>query len=87
MDITISKAQPTGDQVIPDAHIHITGEQPEFDFRSGLAVWGIYFDEQAEAMELALHGSLPGGTYDRLLGRMLERKASHLRLAHGSRGG
>lgn len=80
-DVTISKAQAVGDQEVPDAHIHITGEQPEFGFRGGLAVWGIYFDEQAEAIELALHGSLPGGTYDRLLGRMLLRKASHFRVA------
>lgn len=35
------------------------------------------FDEQGARLEEALRSVLPGGTYDRLLGHMLTRKASH----------
>ncbi len=84
-ELTIAKAQTVlSDHPIPDIHIHISGEQPEFDPRGGLAVWGIYWGEQAELLELALYDSLPGGTYDRLLGRMLARKATHFRGAFGA---
>lgn len=41
------------------------------------------FENEAEMLEDALSASLPGGTYDRLLGYMLQRKASHLVVAHG----
>lgn len=85
-DLTVCKATPIiRDEPTPDAHIHITGEMPELG--SSLEVWGIHYNEQAEAIELALYGSLPGGTYDRLLGHMLARKASHFCVAHGAFGG
>jgi hypothetical protein len=38
--------------------------------------------EEAMKLERALYSTLPGGTYDRLLGVMLLRKAGHLRIAH-----
>lgn len=42
------------------------------------------FNLDAMTLEDALHSSLPGGTYDRLLGRMLARKSSHFVVSHGS---
>lgn len=51
---------------------------PDFGYGEGFlersAQW---FDAQAETLEEALLRALPGGTYDRLLARMLRRKASH----------
>lgn len=35
------------------------------------------FNKEGRRLEEALHCALPGGTYDRLLGYMLARKASH----------
>jgi hypothetical protein len=85
-EVTVCKADPIGDQVIEDARIHITGKLPESkgpieSLPEFLAALAKVFDSQAEAIETALHDSLPGGTYDRLLGRMLERKATHFRVS------
>lgn len=35
------------------------------------------FEVDSEALYRALYRTLPGGTFDRLLGKMLARKASH----------
>lgn len=92
-DITIAKAAPTGlDYPTPEVHIHVVSEVPEFpiDCHEPMAVQGMmgrahaFYEEQARQIEEALHGSLPGGTYDRLLGLMLARKASHFRVAFGA---
>ncbi len=91
-EITVCKASPTGlAYPTPDYHIHVSAELPEFPFdthdphalSAHLRVANAYFEEQAQQIEESLWASLPGGTYDRLLGRMLARKASHYRVAHG----
>ena len=77
----IYKAQATGRQAVENANIVI--EEPFPPARS-LDVAAEMFAIEAEALEAALYGSLPGGTYDRLLGKMLERKASHFIVSHKS---
>lgn len=67
------------DMSVDDMIIHITQHQPP---HKDLNAAGRFFDEQARQIEEALHHSLPGGTYDRLLGRMLARKATHFRVSH-----
>jgi hypothetical protein len=81
--IFVKKAQPTGDQSIPDVVISVTQTLPQSakDAMS-LEQFGQLFDDQAKGIEGALYESLPGGTYDRLLGRMLLRKASHFIVSH-----
>jgi hypothetical protein len=76
--IVIAKAQPIGDQAVLDVIIKITGQLP---YHPELADQAAFMDGQAVKLEAALHGSLPGGTYDRLLATMLERKAGHLRVS------
>lgn len=91
-EITIAKAKPTGDKPTPDTHIHITGELPDIPYDGStplgpyLAAMAAHYDEQARQLEEVLIRTLPGGTYDRLLGRMLARKASHFRVAHEAGG-
>jgi hypothetical protein len=86
IEVTVCKAYPNGPtEPTPDVHIHITGGVPDEETAS-LERWGDYCDEQAKQIDEALAHSLPGGTYDRLLGHMLARKASHFRVAHQPRG-
>lgn len=40
------------------------------------------FEVEAEAIEKLLVAILPGGLYDRLLGHMLARQASHFLVSH-----
>lgn len=44
---------------------------------------GEFYRQQADVIEMALHNTLPGGTYDALLRSMLERRASFLRITSG----
>ena len=52
---------------------------PSFD---KLVEQDIFTDREAKHIEEVLYNSLPGATYDRLIGHMLERKASHFRVSH-----
>ena len=81
--ITISKAEQIGTEQIKTARIHISRRVPRFD---ELEEQADYFTFEAKSIERALWHSLPGGTYDRLLGEMLQRKASHFIVAHGELG-
>ena len=74
--LKVAMADEGGSPVEP-VWIRITEKMPAFEDLDAL---GIYFDEQAMALEQALINSLPGGVYDRLLGRMLTRKATHFRV-------
>jgi len=78
--ISITKAEPIGDQNIPTLVINIFDVPPQFDSPDDAARW---YASQAQLLERRLHGTLPGGTYDRLLGLMLTRKASLLKVAYG----
>lgn len=73
--LTIAKADTTGVPV-PDTVIAITAALPEIN---NTAVIRNYYAVQALDMERALHQALPGGTYDALLVKMLERTVSLLR--------
>lgn len=74
--LTIAKADTTGVPV-PDTVIAITAALPEID---NLDVMRNYYAVQALDIERALHHALPGGTYDALLVKMLERTVSLLRV-------
>ena len=76
------KAQPTlQDEPVEDMIIQIAETSPRFDT---LKEQHLVFLGRAAELENALHNSLPGGVYDLLLGAMLQRKASHFVVAHGS---
>lgn len=49
-----------------------------------LEVHHAFFLKEAAEIEKALYESLPGGTYDRLVGLFLQRKASHFIVSHQS---
>ena len=59
----------------------IFAEQEIPDFKT-LEEQDKFMQLEAESIEAALYNSLPGGTYDRLLGVMLQHKATHFRVAH-----
>lgn len=59
-----------------DDYSHVRPER-----RLGLA--RVDHGAHGHALEQVLFKVLPGGTYDQLLSRMLERKASLLRVPHG----
>ena len=69
--IRVCKAQPAGGKVVPSIVIEIHLELPDSEATPK-------FSADAYNLESALHESLPGGTYDRLLGAMLQRRASSL---------
>ncbi len=76
------KAQPTlQDEPVKDMIIQIVDTSPDFDT---IKEQHLVFLGKAAELESALHNSLPGGVYDRLLGAMLQRKSSHFVVAHGS---
>lgn len=81
-ELVLGKAEPTvTDHPVPDTHIQIRLALPHFD---GLQAWDAYTDREAYVLEEALSEALPGGTYDRLLGRMMTRLATHFRVSHTS---
>ncbi len=75
----LHKAQANGEQVVPDAEICIA---QGFRTKDDPALVDRIFSDDAERLEMELYRSLPGGTYDRLLGKMLGRKASHFVVSH-----
>lgn len=62
-----------------DLSIQATEEIPELGSLDGIA--GFAGAEAAE-IERALYDTLPGATYDRLLGFMLARKSTHFVVSH-----
>lgn len=76
--VYVYKAQPLGDQRVQSKTIHI---EETFPTTSGIRESDALMMENADKLERALH-SLPGGIYDRLLGLMLKRKASHFIVSH-----
>ena len=75
------KAQPTEkDKPVKSTTIEIWTPVPDYD---SLRDQDTAFVCVAAELEDALHKSLPGGVYDRLLGLMLQRKSSHFIIAHG----
>lgn len=80
--VRICKGEPLGDNQPETTTIIIDGTIPEFDYRppNPFAEAGRFYDQQAQMLFDALSNSLPGGTLDRLLGKMLAYKASHFRV-------
>lgn len=79
--VHICKAAQTVEEV-PGVIIYIGDEQPEFEYTAPdfLDVAARHYEDQADALFSALRDSLPGGTLDRLLGKMLAYKATHFRV-------
>jgi hypothetical protein len=77
MEVNIYKAQGHGEEIVEGVIVFIDQELPKQNERTLLSVLDEMFSDQAEKLESALWRSLPGGTYDRLCGLMLKRKASH----------
>lgn len=80
----IAKARPIGDEEVKGVNIDISFNVPKFEDDNWHERAENFFMEQARDLEEALHNSLPGGTYDRLLGLMLKRKASHFIVSFAS---
>jgi hypothetical protein len=78
----IAKAQPVGDQQVNDINIDISFTCPDFEGDDCIQRANAFFIDQASDLEEALYNSLPGGTYDRLLGIMLKRKSTHFIVSH-----
>lgn len=68
---------PDADLVVPDAILTISEPPPKFETLDESAR---FYRRQARGLCDALAGSLPGGTFDALLGELLERKASLFRV-------
>jgi len=76
-EVPIYKAGSIGNQIIPDVSILIAGELPDF---KELKEHAELYDRDAEKIVEALR-SLPGGTWNRVLVKMLERQLSYLRIS------
>ena len=77
--LSIYKGQKIGKNKVDDLHLEFTREFPIVD---KIKHSDSIFDAQAEVLEKQLFRTLPGGTYDRLVGMMLKRKASHFIVTH-----
>lgn len=75
--IEVHRAQGTGTAGVEPATININTVVPAELGANWQAVNMRVFRDDAALLEAVLNTVLPGGTYDQLLARMLERKASH----------
>ena len=82
IDLRFYKANKTADTEVPDMVLGISENLPNLDGMT-LGEIGDLFEQQAQLIERALYKSLPGGTYDHLVGAMLQRKATHFVVTHG----
>ena len=77
-DVKVSAFTPMGNQEPPNTVIQINGNiEIAGDKDASLETWGAIFDAEAEKLFVALTESLPGGTIDRLTGKLLAYKAGH----------
>jgi hypothetical protein len=74
--IYVYKAQPISDKMhIQSKTLHIEETLPDSDtIDEGDALMGL----DADKVVMALYEALPGGTFERVLAKMMERKLSHL---------
>lgn len=79
--VMVSKAQAIGSETVPDTHIII--EIPVEDVETIKEAVCIY-NGDSERLFQALKYALPGGTFDRLLAKMLTYKASHFIIPFGT---
>jgi hypothetical protein len=79
--IYVYKAQPIGDAMhIQSKTLHIEEDLPNSDtIGEGDTIMELDADKVVEA----LYNSLPGGTFDRVLVKMLQKRAAHLHVPFG----
>ena len=80
------KAQPLGDDKIEDTTIileHTFPKLEDLDSECKMIESDRLFEADSKALEAILHDTLPGGTYDRLLAEMLDRRKSHFIVPFG----
>jgi len=83
IEVSVHKASPIGKQQIENASILIAGNiEHEMPKDAELSAAGRVFDAEAEQIFIALRDSLPGGTMDRLVGKLLAYKASHFYVSY-----
>lgn len=82
-EVRVHRAAAMGDRHVPQCVIRIVAEWPD-SHESSLDVLSAEFDKEAQELADALIASLPGGTLDRLIGRLLSYKASHFVVSYGS---
>jgi len=85
--VRVYKAQPVGRIAVPDlciVAIVATDTFPSDEGQDRLRTSGERHDAMAIQIEDALHSSLPGGTYDRIMTKMLQRKASCFSVSHAA---
>ncbi len=80
--IYIYKAQPIGDSKVEQTNIIIKNKLPKFN---DIETSRSFFTDEAQKIEETLFNTIPGGTYDRLLGEMLKRKASSFVVPFGGK--
>ena len=78
-EVNVCKAALTGTKPTEPIAIIIDQELPQ---QENLEAIHNFATRQADMIEAALVDALPGATYDRLLMRMLERKASFYIVSH-----
>jgi len=78
-EIHIYKAAPVDDRQIRPVIVHITEPIPEMESLDAAEM--TYWNEADELSE-ALYDALPGGTFDRVLVRLMEIKATLFRVSH-----
>jgi hypothetical protein len=90
--ITVHRASPVADQVIPEVTVIVATDVPELPpmssgqtVQESLATLATLYQQDAIAIARALRDSLPGGTFDRLVCELLTMKASHFRVPWGGR--
>jgi len=83
LTLTVPKAgdMPGAEPGLPGV-LRIEGDMPHF---ATLEEADASYDQQATGIEDLLHRCLAGGTYDRLVARMLTRAASHFRVPWAGR--
>jgi len=59
--------------------IRFVATVPKFN---DLAEWASFCENEASKIETVLYNNMPGGIYDRLLAKMMRRRASLLAVSH-----
>jgi hypothetical protein len=83
VDVRIHRAGPIGDMHVPSFAIVTEAEWSESRDIS-LEDLAAKFEAEAKLIADVLIESLPGGTFDRLVGRLLACKASHFVVNHNT---
>jgi hypothetical protein len=73
-DVVVYRAQDIGDRKVEPVRITIGEPIPNMPFVDESVR---NFEEDATVLFMALRSSLPGGTIDRLIGKLLAYKATH----------